>query len=426
MWTTIRSARRTTVMFASPPSLTRAPVSRPAYSARRITLSQNAARNHTGLIQNTVIDAVKRGYWIDFGDGGEGKRGNLATWTSTSNNGTGVYLNHSEALLTGFLISNAKIGIHVQNTPLSGGDQVILGIGGNFLNGPGTGIAGSIGVLIDNSVAESDSSRVMLGAGTTISGYQTAVKVGWVTPDVVANDGFGRIADNIELTLANPTFGVNGTGMSIGDGVIVTGNVPGTASLTTIGGAVISPTYPNWDNYCYLVPGNSEPENSPAFLAPPTADVLNVGNVSLNSSTTFAPLLTNQSGTTSLFNFNAALNFPFALVPDAPVEQLVPSPNGVLFNWYGNLTQDGSGTIVLGGTATNGKGLDYAFAGNNIGPIPNTTPTLYQLTGTDISNRTTLNIVAKKLATSQAETLGYWFVRCARQCQLVDLQILPI
>ena len=86
--------------------------------------------------------------------------------------------------------------------------------------------------------------------------------------------------------------------------------------------------------------------------------------------------------------------------------RLVPSPNGVLFNWYGNLTQDGSGTIVLGGTATNGKGLDYAFAGNNSGPIPNTTPTLYQLQGTDISNRTTLNIVAKKLATSQAETLG--------------------
>src|SRR4029079_10586517 len=35
--------------------------------------TQNAARNHTGLIQNTVTDAVKRGYWIDFGDSGDGK-----------------------------------------------------------------------------------------------------------------------------------------------------------------------------------------------------------------------------------------------------------------------------------------------------------------------------------------------------------------
>ena len=139
-----------------------------------------------------MTDAIKRGYWLDYGDGGEGKRGNIATWSSTTNSAEGVYLNHSSALLTGFVITNAKIGIHIQNTPLTGTNVVILGIGGNFLTGPGTGVAGSVGLLIDNSVAESDSSRVMLGAGTTISDYATGVRAEQVTPDIVANDGFGQ------------------------------------------------------------------------------------------------------------------------------------------------------------------------------------------------------------------------------------------
>ncbi len=374
--------------------------------------SQAAARIRAGMIQNTVIDAVKRGYEMDFMDGSEGLRGNVATFNNLSNNAEGVYLNHSRALLTGFVINGAKVGIHVQNTPLTGSEVVILGIGGNIFTGPGTGVAGSVGLLIDNSASESDSSRVMLGSGTTISGYQTGVRAEQVVPDTVATDGSGHTASRIELDMANPSFGVNGTGIVLGNGATMFGNYSGTSSLTTTGSAIVSPGYPNWANYAYLVPGNTgkdqnpSTENSPAFLAPPTSDVINTGSVALNSATTFTPLLTNQAGTTPLFNFNAALNFPFALVPDAPNEALVPSPNGVLFNWYGNLTQDGSGTIVLGGTATNGKGLDYAFAGNNSGPIPNTTPTLYQLQGTDISNRTTLNIVAKKLATNQAETIG--------------------
>ena len=113
-----------------------------------------------------------RRYAFDFGDGGEQKSGNTATWTGAIGaimgpNATGLYINHSETILEGWVINGAKIGIHVQNTPLTGDNYVILGIGGNVLTGRGTGVG--VGLLIDNSASETDSSNVLVGTGTTIS-----------------------------------------------------------------------------------------------------------------------------------------------------------------------------------------------------------------------------------------------------------------
>ncbi len=357
--------------------------------------SQNGARNLTGMVFNTVNNAVLRAYHIEFNDGGESYINNIANF-SPGNNATGVYINHSRIAANSFVINGAKIGVHIQNNSENaiGGNDIPTLFLANVLTGPGTGVAGSIGVLVDNSVTETESSTVLLAANTRITNYETGVRA---VQNVAPGDGL-----RTTVLLADPTFGTLGTGISLGDGVTLRGSDP-SPSLVTTGSASIEPWFSNWNNYYSLAPGAD-----PLINPDPKADVISTGNTTFGAAATFAPLITGESGTTPLFNFNAAVNYPFSAPPANPENGITNVPYGVLFNWFGQITQNGNGEFFIGGSATNGHGLDYAFGSKNTptGTFNNANQPLYQLIPTDISNRTTLNIVAKLGATNQAQTFA--------------------
>src|SRR5262249_1351830 len=148
-----------------------------------------------------------------------------------------------------------------------------------------------------------------------------------------------------------------------------------------------------------------------AVLTPSKAGEVVSGNVSFGSSSTFAPFLTGESGSVTLFNFNNAVNYPFSTPPNNPVNGELPSPYGALFNWFGNVPQDGTGPVLLGGAATNGFGFDYFFGANNH-PKPNS-PGVFVLDPTNISGKTQLKVVMKALPSNVTPViaLGLFDVR---------------
>ena len=351
--------------------------------------STAGARNRAGLISNTVSNAVTRAYHIEFQDNGSQRaatRGNLATFSGV-NTAVGLYLNQSQALIDGFTITGAQIGVQVQNSPPTSAKVSSLGMG-NSITGPGTGEVGSVGLLIENSVGEPNSAAAKIASGTSISGFATGVRIGQPTAPF---DGQPNV-----LFMDRPTLAGNAVGINVGNGAQIKGSDP-SPSLTASGAAVIVPGFEN-SGYYYNSPGNS---NTPT-LTPSTADILNTGDATLNSSTTFVPLITGQSGSVSLFNFNAALNYPNSALPLNPVGGVTSNPNGAVNQWFGNVLQDGSGSLVVAGAATNGQGFDYLFGTNNT-PIGGGQ---YQLNPTDLSGLTTLDVVAKKTVANQSSAFA--------------------
>ena len=64
---------------------------------------------------------------------------NKAIYTSTSNNGIGLYINNSQTVVAGLETVNAKVGVKVENTKIDGLRlPVILG---STLLGPGIGVS---------------------------------------------------------------------------------------------------------------------------------------------------------------------------------------------------------------------------------------------------------------------------------------------
>ena len=144
------------------------------------------ARDHIGVLFCTVTDAVSRGYSMVYEDDSidsnllldinsdfrYGFTGNTASWSSSSNTATGLYLNYSQPYIMGCSFTNAMIGVHIQNTSLT--DSVhsvpqIPELTGMTLIGPGSGIPNSVGVLVDNDSSFSHSASAIIGGGTRIS-----------------------------------------------------------------------------------------------------------------------------------------------------------------------------------------------------------------------------------------------------------------
>jgi hypothetical protein len=352
--------------------------------------NRNAAHNGSQLALNTVNNAVLRAYDVDFAFR-TGHIGNVANFTA-GNNAVGLYVNHSRTIMTGFEVNGAKIGVHVQNSLFSNEIRPVLAYG-SVLTGPGTGVAGSIGVLIDNDGSQQNSASALLAAGSTITGYATAVQV-------VQNVAPADSLDNV-LILDRPTITGNAAGIIIGNGGQLGGAMANGPAVTVTGTGEINPRFFNdpVDPYYYNSPGNS----ATPVVTPPKASVQGSGNLSLSSSSTFAPYLTGETGSATLFNFNSFANYPFATPPENPVNGIIASPYGALFNWFGNVTQDGSGQLVVGNAATNGYGYDFLFGSNNT-PIGENQ---YQLNPTDISGRTNLDIAIKLAPGNQADVIGF-------------------
>ncbi|REK12709.1 MAG: hypothetical protein DWQ37_10785, partial [Planctomycetota bacterium] len=350
--------------------------------------NDSAARSRPGFVFTTVNNAAVRAYEIIEGQVLD-IFANVANWTG-ANTATGVYINFGDADPAGFEIDGAQIGMHIQNATLNqGGGPTILF--GTKLTGPGTGVAGSVGILVENSVEFTNSVSANIVAGSIVTGYETGIKVNQAVAP-------GDAAVNQVLLDGVNVLG-NGTAISVGNGSVLRGNPAALTDVVVTGTGRLEARYTNWENFYQNNPGNAA---TPIFT-PPKATDIQTGNVSLGASATFAPLLTNETGSTVLFDFESAANYPFATPPDAPVNGVVPSPYGALFNWFGNVTQDGSGQLVVGGGATNGYGYDFLFGGNNV-PIGGNQ---FQLIPTDIHDHTNLDIVIKLGAGNVSETL--WF-----------------
>ncbi len=158
--------------------------------------SEGAARNIVAMLGDTVTNATAVGYSLSNQEvdiiGGPppvliGFHGNTATWDNShlNNSAIGMYMNGVQTIIGGTTITHAKIGIEVQNSSFSAFSAntslpipiVPVIAAAMNITGPGTGVAGSVGILAENSAAQPDSTSLGLSAGVTVSGFQTGMKV---------------------------------------------------------------------------------------------------------------------------------------------------------------------------------------------------------------------------------------------------------
>ncbi len=361
------------------------------------------ARNKSGMRDNVVTDAVVRGYSVSFEDGQldlnflllglaaqfQGFDNNQVIINSPANNAVGLYLNYSQPLVVGFVSTGAKIGVQVENTVFDLGTGTLIApvLSGDTITGPGMGVAGSIGILSENNANEPNSVAFGAAGITTISGFQTGIKV---DQTVAPSDNKTSTAyiERIRLT-------GNATGVLIGSGGVLNGDFTNDNSTVTTGTGVV---YPGVSQSFALY--DHDPGGS--FIGP-FPDTINSGDVTLASSSTFASLITGDTGTTTIFSFNQAANYPPAFLPIAPVNGTTTLPNGATYP-AGQVVQDGtSGELVIGNGAINGP-LQLMFGTNShLDPNSPANAPVYILDPVDISNRNTVELVAKVGAANQSK-----------------------
>ncbi len=360
------------------------------------------ARNKSGMRANTVTDAEQIAYSVSFADGKidlnfllspilqfVGFDNNKAIFTG-ANDAIGLYVNHSEPVVAGYVSTGAKIGMKIENTTYDG--LLVPVLTAVTLTGPGTGVAGSVGILAENSVAEPNSASFGIGGTTTITGFATGVET---RQNVAPGDSLPNVAqiDRADLT-------GNATAIRVGNNSRVEGNAKAdTAGIVVESGGTFYPGFPK--SYFAV----SEVTDPPAFIGP-FPDTVPSGNVTFNASSTYAPLLKDVTSNTTVFDFNNELNYPLGLLPPVPNNGTTSAPNGSA--WPPNyVSQDGSGQLVIGPGGVNAPLVGLYGSANH--PDPNNAGT-YILDPIDISDASTINVVAKTGAGNQSTALIFGLV----------------
>ncbi len=351
------------------------------------------SRNRTGILRNTVTDAVQRAYSVTNADGQidlsfilssdaqfTGFDANKAIYTSPANSGTGLYLNHSQPVVIGYESINAKIGALIENTTV---DNLLLPIfAGTTITGPGVGVSGSVGILADNAGDPTHAVNFGIGGTTTISGFETGIRINQTTP----------VAEQNLVQIDRPTLTGNGIAISVGNNSVFQGNAKTGDSVVTTGTGSLQPGFPN---SFFIVDGPGAP---PSYVGP-FSDVMDTGDVNLNSSGTFDARLTGQSGSTTLFSFDEEVgDFPFGVIPPVPDNGTTTEPNGSSFP-SGQVNQSG-GQLKIANGALNGP-LNVAY--NTLNHEDPNNPGTYILDPVDISDYSHLDIKVKLGAGNQAK-----------------------
>ena len=355
--------------------------------------NNNNARNRTGMRLNTVTDADQRAYSVVNQDGQIdlnfllipgaqfiGFNANKAIYTSPSNNGVGLYLNHSQPVVIGYEATNAKIGVQIENTTV---ENLLLPIfAGTTITGPGMAVADSIGILADNAGDPTTTSNLGIGGTTKITGFETGIRIHQT--NVIAEPNL--------MQIDRPILSGNAVAISVGDNSVFQGNVNTGDSVQTTGTGTLQPGFP--DSF-FIATG----PGSPVDFAGPYSDVANTGTVNLNSTGTFDARLTGQTGSTSVFTFDEEVgSFEFGLIPPVPDGGRTDMPNGSSF-LPGQVQQTG-GQLTIGNGAVNGP-LNVAYNTLNH-PDPNE-PGYFILDPMDISAYSHLDIVVKLGVGNQAK-----------------------
>ncbi|MGI2336902.1 MAG: HYR domain-containing protein, partial [Dehalogenimonas sp.] len=137
-----------------------------------------ATGNYTGtsstcdIQDNIVVDVDYQAYTLTLNGAGSTFDGNTATFSSTSNEGTALVTYQDEITLTNNIFTGAKYGISVGYQTLAK-DKLVIGAG-NVITGPGTTVAGSIGIDVSD-YSWAGAARNFTMTGTTVTGYETGV-----------------------------------------------------------------------------------------------------------------------------------------------------------------------------------------------------------------------------------------------------------
>lgn len=367
---------------------------------------ENGPNNGASAILSKVSNAAGIAFDLEYGHRGTGGvwQGLVATDPSTAT-GTGFFILHNKGAGVGYVSDGYNIGLHVQDTrfKLTGGlDDIESALSnGAIITGPGSGISGSVGVLVDNDSGRNNSTDFLLAGGATIQDFQTGVHVvqNVAPPDTRVSL---LIIDRINLS-------GNDVDVRVGQGSVLQGGSDLGAEVIIEDDGQVTPTHQdNPDDPDRFL---STPKPSVgAIPAPPNAAFFGATSITLGSTTKFNALLTGQTASTTLFDFNSSIAFTSALLPpgnlaptyDGSFTQFDGVPSGAMTTWNGQVTQDGSGQVVVGGTATNGY-LASAFYGfNMLSTNVVNSVTTYYLNPTDISTSTYLNVKAKLDAPTDA------------------------
>ena len=169
----------------------------------------------------------------------------LSLATVTQFQTVGIYSNHAEDFVAGlaknqaFAISGAYYGFYIINAPTNdpnGTELAVLSLN-TTLVGPGTGVAGSVGMFVTNSATFPHSSiGAMLFSGT-VSNYETGISVAGAVSN---SDNF------LDYFITNtPNVSGNKTGLSFGSSAYWYGNGDTTDPIVLSGSATIAPGFPN-------------------------------------------------------------------------------------------------------------------------------------------------------------------------------------
>ncbi|MEX0677613.1 MAG: hypothetical protein WD063_11095 [Pirellulales bacterium] len=368
--------------------------------------NQNAANNGSFATQSEVDDADVYAYWIQAARE-EDNLGLIATGGAST--GTGFFLDHSRLDGgTGWVSTGYGIGVLVQDTNFAQDITPYLAVAD--LTGPGTGVAGSVGILVNNTA--SYETILEVESVVTVTGFQTGIKV----EQVVAH------ADPNILQLDRPILTGNATELYVGNNSRVVGNYDLNTDITIAGTGIIDPRATNAYNFDGDGPDffiNSTAQPGSPTPSPDKADTIAATNITLGSGTTYSALLTGESGSqTTMWDYNQKVgvdgSYPGVLVPPLNWDHTLTDPQtpyGALTDWAGQVVQDGdTDALVLGGTATNGHGLSYLYGGNFTEGLNGNNQTIYVVDPTDLTGRTHMNLELKLDATSAAKLILFGLV----------------
>ena len=378
---------------------------------------ENTANNRAFIRTVTVNNPAVYGFAVY-----DASRTDAARWKVThsdpNNNAVGVYLNRSRSLLIGATITGLKTGVQVQNSPLAvaGGNNdrhPFIGYE-SYITGPAGAPVGSIGVLVNTSPGDQHAANLLLGEEFTVTGFHVGVRAEQLNAPAVTPPANGVFTGNKNMIMfsGGRIYG-NGTDVVVGQNSIATGsmqNAKGFApmSVQVTGNGELSPVMFNYD---FQNPYFSDTIGNAPTNPAPNADAHTTGSVTFGSSSTFSSLLSGDTGTRTVFDFNSEAIYPFSEPPAQLTEVgVVPAPYGALFSWFGSVVQDGNGQLTVGGTATNGQQYEFLFGTNNSPIVGGPNDGKFLLLGTDLTDDSHVILKVKLLADNQTKVFGFGLI----------------
>ncbi len=324
-----------------------------AFGANKILGSAGTARNKGSVTENVVNNAVLRGIDLEFWDSTGNSSSNVINNVAGANSAVGIYFNHGNILMTTNTVNGSLIGLQVQNT--SHNIDVAAGItpfptfAASFvLNGPGTGIPGSIGVLGQNSSAEPNATSFGMSFEMFDHGYETGVKLNQA---VATPNG-----EQTLLIIDGLHVDGNKTGFNIGNNVLVQGSWFSNDPVVITGNSTYDPGFTPLGSYALAVPLSNGHQKQRI-------------QISAHSGPT--------GGTFTLtYNGQTTAGIPWNAVSAAVASAL---------NALSTITADGGVTVTGGGGATtnnwevsiNGPGPNFFPLVGNVSGITGGVGTLY-------------------------------------------------